>query len=301
MRDYSLKIELTGASGFVGRNLVEFLEGKFNVKTLKIRYKDKQKYSFDSNVIIHLAGQAHDLKNVVLPIDYYQDNTELTKKIYDAFLSSDSEKFIFFSSVKAVKDNVTGVLNEDDEMRPETDYGKSKQLAEQYIFEHFPKNKKVYILRPCMIHGEHNKGNLNLLYQLIKNRIPYPLGAFENQRSFLGIKNLCFIVKELIDRNDIPSGVYHLADNETISTKDLVLLIGKIINKKVLVFKIPKSIVKNIAIVGDIFRFAFNSEKLNKMTENYVVSNQKIKQVLGVDLPFSCTEGLTETIKSFSK
>ena len=301
MNNHSTKIELTGASGFVGRNLVEFLESDFIVKTLQIRYKDIQQISLDSNIIIHLAGKAHDLKNVAMPIEYYQANTELTKTIFDAFLSSDAEKFIFFSSVKAVKDTVIGVLKEEEMVTPETDYGKSKQLAEQYILEHLPQNKKVYILRPCMIHGEYNKGNLNLLYHLVKNNIPYPLGAFENQRSFLGIKNLCFIIKELIDRNDIPSGIYHLADNETISTKDLVLLIGKIINKKVRVINIPKNIVKNIALVGDIIRLPFNTERLKKLTENYVVSNQKIKKALGLNLPFSCIEGLTETIKSFSK
>lgn len=297
------KVLITGISGFVGKNIEAYLNKDYTIEGLG-RNSTNNYTNFQIGeccCVLHLAGKAHDLKNVAMPSEYYQANTELTKTIFDAFLSSDAEKFIFFSSVKAVKDTMIGVLKEEDESTPETDYGKSKQLAEQYILEHLPQNKKVYILRPCMIHGEYNKGNLNLLYHLIKNNIPYPLGAFENQRSFLGIKNLCFIIKELIDRNDIPSGVYHLADNETISTKDLVLLIGKTINKKVQVFNIPKNIMKNIALVGDVVRLPFNTEKLTKMTENYVVSNKKIKQVLGVELPLSCTEGLTETIKYFSK
>ena len=294
---------ITGINGFIAQNLKNFLSAKYNIigigRTSKINYKNIK--DIDCDAVIHLAGKAHDIKKIANSDEYYLANTKLTKHVYDSFLDSTSKCFIYMSSVKAVKDTVIGVLKEDEELNPETDYGKSKQLAEQYILEHLPQNKKVYILRPCMIHGEYNKGNLNLLYHLIKNNIPYPLGAFENQRSFLGIKNLCFIIKELIDRNDIPSGIYHLADNETISTKDLVLLIGKIINKKVWVFNIPKKIVKNIAHVGDILRLPFNTERLAKMTENYVVSNQKIKKALGLNLPFSCTEGLTETIKSFSK
>lgn len=297
------KVLITGISGFVGKNVEAYLSDDYTIvgfgRNSANNYEDFQ--ISECFCVLHLAGKAHDLKQVAIPSEYYQANTELTKKIFDAFLNSDAEKFIFFSSVKAVKDNVIGVLKEEDEQTPKTDYGKSKQLAEQYILENLPQNKKVYILRPCMIHGEYNKGNLNLLYNLIKNNIPYPLGAFENQRSFLGIKNLCFIIKELIDRNDIPSGIYHLADNETISTKDLALLIGKIINKKVWVLNISKNIVQRMALIGDTLKLPFNTERLNKMTENYIVSNNKIKKILGVELPFSCFDGLTETIKSFRK
>jgi len=86
-------------------------------------------------------------------------------------------------------------------------------LAEQYILSQpIPEGKRVYILRPCMIHGPGNKGNLNLLYSLVTKGFPWPLGLFENSRSYLSIENLCFIIKELIDREDIPSGVYNVAN-----------------------------------------------------------------------------------------
>ena len=83
-----------------------------------------------------------------------------------------------------------GILTEDTIPNPKTHYGISKLQAENYILDQkLPEGKRVYILRPCMIHGPGNKGNLNLLYTLVKKGFPWPLGAFENQRSFLSIDN----------------------------------------------------------------------------------------------------------------
>jgi hypothetical protein len=71
-----------------------------------------------------------------------------------------------------------------------------------------------------MIHGEGNKGNLNLLYQLVSKGLPWPLGNFKNQRSFLSIENLCFVIREIVERNDILFGIYQVADDEALSTNE---------------------------------------------------------------------------------
>ena len=194
-------IAITGATGFVGKNLLKDLN---DVEHRSIMRADLA--ALDHNLfknvetIIHLAGKAHDLKKTSNPQEYYQVNFELTKKLYNAFLQSDAKKFIFVSSVKAVADSVNGILTENAAPNPKTDYGKSKLMAEQYIQSQLlPEGKSFYILRPCMIHGPGNKGNLNLLHQLVKKGIPYPLAGFENKRSFLSVENLCFIIKEFIE------------------------------------------------------------------------------------------------------
>lgn len=81
--------------------------------------------------------------------------------------------------------------------------------------------KKVYILRPCMIHGPGNKGNLNLLYGVVSKGMPWPLGAFENRRSFTSIGNLQEVIKGLLTK-DAPSGIYHMGDDEALSTNELI-------------------------------------------------------------------------------
>ena len=204
------------------------------------------------------------------------------------------------SSVKAAADNLKGKLDENFEPIPVTAYGKSKLAAENYILsKNIPENKRVYILRPCMIHGPNNKGNLNLLYSFISKGIPYPFGKYFNKRSFVSIENLCFIINELIDNNKIESGIYNIADDVSLSTIDIVRVISEVLNKPTRIMKLPKLFVRFLAKVGDFFPIPINSERLLKLTENYEVSNLKIKKAIQKKLPLSSIEGIKKTIISF--
>lgn len=299
------KIIVTGSSGFVGKNLCPYLNSLgFEVKKLSLRDERwKEEISQDVYAIIHLAGLAHDIKNTRQEDDYFKVNRDLTQELFRVFSESNCEKFIYFSSVKASADSLgERILKEEDPPKPGTPYGKSKLEAERLIItasENLP-NKKYYILRPTMIHGPGNKGNLNLLYKMISKGIPYPFGAFNNLRSFLSIDNLNFIVGELCT-NAIPSGIYNLADDEPLSTIDLIHIINEGIGKKSNTLKVSKKFVKLIAKVGDVLPIPFNSEKLKKLTESYQVSNEKILKTLGKKLPLASKEGLLKTIQSFNQ
>lgn len=291
------KYFLTGASGFVGKSVRRFLgEHNFRIWSRNETLQLGGVYS-----LIHLAGKAHDLKNTSSSQEYYQVNTELTKKVFDAFLASEAKVFITLSSVKAAGDIVEGALTEHHHPNSITHYGKSKLLAEQYILsKDIPEGKRVYILRPCMIHGPGNKGNLNLLYKIVSKNIPWPLGAFENRRSFCSIDNLMFIFKELIEREDIPSGIYNVADDEPLSTNELIGLIAQSQNRSPKLWNISKKFIEGIASIGDKLRLPLNTERLQKLTSSYVVSNAKIKAAIGKPLPVSSREGLLKTFKSFN-
>jgi nucleoside-diphosphate-sugar epimerase len=292
-----MSIFITGGTGFVGTNLQGFLGNKFAF----VNYKKDSAISIQESVVIHLAGKAHDLKNTSTPDEYYKVNTELTINLFDAFLASKAKVFITLSSVKAVADEVEGELSEEVMPNPITHYGKSKLLAEQYILSKLiPAGKRVYILRPCMVHGPGNKGNLNLLYNLVSKGLPWPLGAFVNFRSYLSIENLCFILKELIDRDDIPSGVYNVADDLPLSTNEVIKLIAESKGKKASILNINKTFIKVLARLGDFLKLPLNSERLQKLSESFVVSNAKIKDVLGKQLPVSSKNGLMKTFQSFS-
>ncbi|SHN01031.1 NAD-dependent epimerase/dehydratase family protein [Polaribacter sp. KT 15] len=300
---------VTGNKGFVGLNLIDYLthNKKKTIGVSRNPTKDELSYqtlsSEDLNKaksFIHLAGKAHDLKKTSEDSEYFEVNTELTKKLFDQFLESECEVFIYVSSVKAAADVVDGVLTEDVTPKPVTVYGKSKLAAENYILsKEIPEGKRVYILRPCMIHGPNNKGNLNLLYSFVSKGIPYPFGKYENKRSFVSVENLCFVINELIDNTNIESGVYNVADNESLSTKDLVKIMGEVTNKPAKILKTPKFLVNTLAKLGDILPLPINSERLQKLTENYVVSNQKIKNQIEKELPLSAQKGIEKTIASF--
>ena len=300
-----------------------------NIETISYPLQNLPRF----DAIIHLAGKAHDTKNQSIAQDYFDINTGLTQKIFDFFLKSSAKKFIFFSSVKAAVDSVVGdILTEDVIPTPVGPYGESKIKAEEYILNkltvdngqltvdgeqltvamqhdsaancqlstvHCQLNKQVYILRPCMIHGPGNKGNLNLLYNVVKKGIPWPLGAFENHRSFTSIDNLCYVVEGLLTK-DVPGGIYHMGDDEAMSTNELIIAMCEVMGKKPHIWKINRGIMEGCAGIGTLLHLPLNTERLRKLTENYVVSNDKIKSALGIDkMPVTAKEGLIKTIKSF--
>ena len=150
-----------------------------------------------------------------------------------------------------------------------------------------------------MIHGPNNKGNLNLLYNFVSKGIPYPFGRYVNKRSFVSVDNLCFVIKELIDSSKIESGIYNISDDASLSTIDLVQIISEVLNKPTRILKLPKLFLRFLAKVGDFLPIPINSERLLKLTENYEVSNLKIKKAIKKNLPLSSKEGIKKTITSF--
>lgn len=308
-----MKILITGVHGFVGSNLVATLKDKYTIYGLDIvsPLKEGIKFTFgwdnlnDSEIpevdaIIHLAGKAHDTKNKAAADVYLKVNRDLTIKIFDYFCAHPNiKKFVFFSTAKAAADKVDGILTEDIVPSPVGPYGESKIAAEKYIQEHLVDEKQVYILRPCMIHGPGNKGNLNLLYNVVKKGIPWPLGAFENWRTFTSIDNLRFVIDGLLTK-DVPTGIYNMGDDEALSTNELIEEICMSLGKKAHIWKLPKGLMNGVAKVGDALHLPLNSERLRKLTENYISSNAKIKKALGVEkMPVDAREGLKVTLESF--
>lgn len=329
-----MNILITGVHGFVGSNLVKYLSPNNKIYGLDIVAPEKEgvikTYSWDDldspdfpeiNAVIHLAGKAHDTRNKSAAEVYFKVNTGLTQRIFDWYLTQPkASKFIFFSTVKSAADRVEGdFLTEECVPTPVGPYGESKIKAENYIIEKFAPaalsrqyhnfddsdsivpGKQVYIMRPCMIHGPGNKGNLNLLYGVVKKGIPWPLGAFENRRSFTSVGNLCYVIDGLLTKS-VPSGIYHMGDDEALSTNELIAVICDAMGKKAHIWRLPKGLMNGIAKLGGWLHLPLNPLRMQKLTENYVVSNAKVKAALGIEqMPVRAKDGLMETIKSFGE
>lgn len=310
------RILITGVNGFVGTNFTNYLCYNHILYGLDIKQPEKRglehTYSWGElsklpqlDAIVHLAGKAHDTQNQSEAQVYFDVNSGLTQIIFDYFLQSDAKTFIFFSSVKAAVDTVPGdVLTEEVTPSPIGPYGESKIRAEEYLLskkaEVDVKQKKVYILRPCMIHGPGNKGNLNLLYNVVIKGIPWPLGAFENNRSFCSIDNISYVVEQLIVKENIESGIYHVGDDVPLSTNELIKLISESVGKKAHIWKLSKGLMNFAASISGALHLPLNKERLKKLTENYVVSNEKIKRALDIEkMPISAYEGMRKTLESF--
>ena len=298
-------VKIIGASGFIGKNLLNQLEQEgVQAECLSLR---KDSWQDDLNEpycgIINLVGKAHDHKGTVTQQDYFYANVELAKRVFQAFIDSSASLLIHISSLAALEEFESSVpLDESGSCNPVSWYGKSKRDGEQWLLaQELPADKKLIILRPPMVHGPGDKGNLGLLYKLISKGIPYPLASFDNKRSFISIDNFIFFIKQIIDHHDeLDSGIYHIADDQPVSTNEIIDIIKQVTKKNVPNIALPKFIVNGLAKIGDILPIPLNTKRLKKMTSDLLVSNEKIKRTLGIEkLPLTAKEGLEKTIRSF--
>ncbi len=288
-----MKILITGAYGFVGTNLCRYLVGKGHecvaLDIPKAKRDDvpyKVFYSWDEldavdwvgiDAVVHLAGKAHDLKNVSDPQSYFDINVGLTEKIFNA-ANGKVPRFIYFSSSKAAD--------------ADTPYGKSKLAAERFL------SGRAIVLRPAMIHGPGNKGNLNLLWGIARRGFPWPLAAFENKRSFTSIGNICAAVEALCERGQ--NGIYPIADDEMLSTNRLIELMAEACGRKPRLWRMPMGLMRLGAKIGDVLHLPLNTERLGKLTEDSFVENGALKKHLGWSrMPIRAEDGMRETLRSF--
>ncbi|MVZ65758.1 NAD-dependent epimerase/dehydratase family protein [Sphingobacterium sp. DK4209] len=298
-------VHIFGATGFIGTHLSSYLiKNGSNVVAQGIR-EGMPNLSLDTaTVFINLIGKAHDHSGNSTKEDFYYANLELTKKVFRLFQSSKAHLFIQISSIAAVEEfQSTTPLGEDEKCRPDSWYGKSKREAEEWLLNQpIAEDKKVLILRPPMVYGPGDKGNLSVLYKFISKGYPYPLASFNNRRTFISINNFnYFIFKILTNTHSIKDGIYHIADDQSISTSEIISIIKRVSKKNIPNIALPSLLVKVIARIGDFIPIPLNSKRLKKMTGDFLVSNEKVKIALSIsDLPDSTEKCLEETFDSMS-
>jgi nucleoside-diphosphate-sugar epimerase len=308
-----MNVVITGPLGFVGSHLAPYLAGRgVEVWALgrtataapvggRQAANDRRADSYarvfewqrledipwrEVDAVIHLAGKAHDTSNTSEERDYFAINVGLTERLLAAIRVHDRSgrpaplRFMLFSSVKAAADRVEGVLTETTPPTPQTPYGRSKLAAEAAVAQAAVAGVvDPLILRPCMIHGPGNKGNLTLLHGIVQRGIPWPLGSFKNRRSFASIGNVCAVVEALL-QGMAPAGIYQVADDEPLATTDVVRLMAHAMRRSARIWSLPPAWVRVAARLGDHAHLPLNSERLKKLTEPYVVSNAALKAAL---------------------
>lgn len=291
-----------GGSGFIGQNLLNISN---QYSSVSLRDPHWNEHVDGAETWINLVGKAHDHKGLGTEMDYYYANVQLAKEVFEAFVLSEAKLLIHISSLAAIEEFESDkALSENDDCSPVSWYGKSKRAAEEWLLsQELPNEKKLIILRPPMVHGPGDKGNLGLLYKFISKGIPYPLTAFDNKRSLISIQNFCYFIEQIVERNHkLATGIYHISDDEPISTSEIINIIKKITGKNTMNFSIPKFLIKGIAKIGDVIPIPLNTKRLKKLTSNLLISNQYIKNKLTIsNLPLTAKKGLEITIRSFSE
>jgi len=301
-----MTVLITGSCGFIGTNLAERLYNEgFSLISLDLisppNLYYKAHYNWDQiddirydnlDCIVHLAGIAHDTKKKTDIDKYFQINYGLTKKLIDKLNTKETSirapRFIFISSIKACADSCNEIINEDSTCSPQSPYGQSKLLAEKYV----KKYANSYILRLAMVHGPGSKGNLYSLFQYAKSGLPWPLGKINNKRSILGIENLCYILSRTI-RGELPQGLYCISDDEVLSTNEIITILWHALGKTPRILNFNPRIIKLLCIAGDFLGLPINTGNLSKLSEDFIVSNEKIKKSLSIKrMPQTSKDGL---------
>lgn len=298
-----MRIGLFGSTGFIGKHLKDYLAASYTIYQFSIRDKENWSDIKKCDVIVNLVGKAHDHKGTVTEQDYYDVNLDLMKEIFKQFILSDAGMFIHISSLAALEEYESSKpLLETDICNPKSFYGKSKRAAEEWLLKQkVNSDKKIIIIRPPMVHGSGDKGNLSLLTKLISKGIPYPLASFDNKRSFIYIDNFCFFIKSITEnQNKLDSGIYHVSDDQALSTQTIISIIQKEYGKNVFNLSVPRFLIISLAKIGDFLPILINTSRLKKMTSNLLISSLKIKKSLEIqDLPYTAEEGLKKTIRAF--
>lgn len=295
---------LTGPSGFVGSHIIKSLGSQFEIDALttsdkeingvRNQYKWSEIDKIEANyvAVIHAAGLAHDTQNNRLESEYFEVNEGLTKLLLSHAGKWEIQSFIYLSSIKAIFDSTASkTIDETVESTATHVYGRSKLAAEKAIQEHDSNFSKV-ILRPVMIYGKGQKGNLKTLEKWIRKGIIFPFGKWDNKRSVLSINNLTYCIQQIIDK-PIPTGSYFIADDDAISTVEMLNAIGKGIHKKARFIGVPNSIIR--------FGLKLLPNKLKSITDKVLgsltVDNKKLKTALHINqMPFQTSTELPAAI-----
>jgi nucleoside-diphosphate-sugar epimerase len=312
------KVLITGANGFIGQVLIKQLlaagievsalvrkkTGNSAIESIALDLTEEWKSNPCEGVdtVFHLAGKAHALSEIAADDEEYQRiNTEGTRKLLEAAKLAGVKRFIFFSSVKAVGDMPT-MQDESNQTQPDTPYGQSKRAAEQLVLtgNYVP---HPVVIRPCMVYGLSDKGNLPRMISAIERGFFPPLPEVHNHRSMVHVEDLATAAL-LVAQNPKAAGqIYIVSDGQANSTRQIYEWICAALNKKPLPFSIPIFILKVLAKMGDLIgklrekRFMFDSDALDKLIGSAWYCSAKIETELGFKPKYDLQIALPEIVR----
>lgn len=273
------QVLITGKSSYIGNQLADWLQKTpegYNVTKKSVRDNKFEKIDFSNfDVIVHVAGIAHQDTKADQEDLYYKVNTELTIDIAKKAKEQGVKQFIFLSSIivygASSKMGEQKLITRETKPEPINFYGNSKLLAEKGIATLQSEAFNVAIVRPPMIYGKGSKGNYSVLAKFAKLLPVFP--DIDNQRSMLHIDNLTEFLKILIEQNE--RGLFFPQNNKYVRTSDMVYTISKINGKKIKLVKIFNPLLKAIGkknkLINKVFGNLAYDQSMSKYKKDYQI------------------------------
>ncbi|MBI2339914.1 MAG: NAD-dependent epimerase/dehydratase family protein [Deltaproteobacteria bacterium] len=324
------RVLVTGASGFIGRRLVARLEeegclvralvhsrtpdrsGPVLLETVTGDVRDAgvmKRATQGVDTVFHLAGKVHEVLEVRNHgEDYFAVNVEGTRNLLEGAMAAGVERFIFFSSVKAMGEETPRCFDETEEAQPVTAYGKSKREAEEIVLNYGKKSPMhVACLRLPLVYGIENKGNVSRMIAWIHRGFFPPLPALDNRRSMVSVEDVVSAAL-LVARNPRAKGqCYIVTDGKNYSTTELYREILCVLGKPTPRWRVPLGLLKFLARAGDVVerllrrRFIFDSDSLGKLTGSAWYSCDKIVREVHYRPSVTFRDALPEMIRGYRR
>ena len=270
MEEKRLTVLITGASGFIGKHLINSLIGSnefsvrglvgrnmvdFNDSNVKIYAEtiyentDWTEIIRDCDIVIHLAGIAHvfDKPSAEMKDKYQSINVRSTVNLAKYAVKAGVKKFIFLSSitVNGFETNKDTPFTENDKLNPNTLYASSKSEAEDLVKLTCENTNMSYvIIRPPLTYGLGVKGNFESLIKIVKKRIPLPLRSINNKRSFISVYNLVDFIRCCVKNPMAENQIFLVSDGEDVSIGELLRKTAKSMDCPIYLFSLPQWFLK---------------------------------------------------------
>ncbi len=309
------RILVTGANGFIGRNLCILLKEKGYIVRGTVHNNVSGIFGVDEciqmgnmnestdwrkalcgvDTVIHLAARVHVMDNQAAdPAEVFHGANVLgTRSLAQMAVKEGVRRVIFISSVGVNGGSTCGKpFTEDDIPNPTGAYAVSKWEAEQSLRKVAQMSgMEVVILRPPLVYGPGVKANFKNLIKLVRAGLPLPFKGINNRRSFIYIGNLADVIIACITHPLAAGETFLVSDRADVSTPDLIEMIAHAMNKKAALFSLHPGILKALCgILG-------KSEELEKLAGSLLVDSSKIRNLLVWKPPFTLEEGIKETVK----
>ena len=305
---------IIGGSGFVGSFLIKEINNEnfynldknpspfFNEKTIlgDIRKIDEIKINPNTETVILLAAEHRD--DVSPTSLYYDVNVTGTQNVLDAMDSHGIKNLIFTSSVAVYGLNKNNP-NENHSIDPFNHYGKSKWQAEEVInkwYKKDPQGKSVTIIRPTVIFGERNRGNVyNLLKQIASGKF-FMIGGGQNKKSMAYVGNVVSFIKNRLDKKDPGLQIYNYVDKPDYNMTELVSIVQNRIGVKIPKINIPYWFGMMVGYCFDLLSFLsgkklpISSVRIKKFCATTQFDAEKVHSIFSA--PYSLKNGLNSTL-----
>lgn len=241
--------------------------------------------------IVHLAARAHRMQDDAADprAAYQRANVEVTSDLLEAALAAQVRRLVYASSVKVHGESTPPgvILRESDPVAPQDDYARSKADAEAWVRE-FGQQQGIetVILRLPLVYGPGVKANFAALVEAVKERRVLPLGAIRNQRSLLGVSNLCAAIDAARMDPRAADETFFVSDGEDVSTPELVRAIGEALDVRPRLWRLPPQLLLLLSTL------ALRRDTVRRLLLSFAVDSAKLRRTLGWTPPLTLADEL---------